>query len=283
MFLKTTSFIKLFLIFFILFGCNSKKNNSASKSNLTGFKKELSSSIKSQIEIDSSTIVVLNKTVFLDYFSATKSVYKKNDFHPIWIESDSLNPKTIDFVHFLDTAIYVGLNKNDYQFECLRNIVTLYNHKFTNPNADFFAKADILFTNAFLHVIKDLKQGRIIPDSISWKENVKKQTDFFIPSVEEYFVSKNANIFFKSIQPKWKPYSDLVNELHEFVNKMDTQQFTYLNYPYNKTDPLDSAYFIKQLIKRTQIISFGAVQMTRVPYQVFRKPMARIVLHRHDW
>jgi murein L,D-transpeptidase YcbB/YkuD len=250
MFLKSTPFIKLFLVIFILFGCNTEKNKSVSKSNLSGFQKELSGSIKSQIEIDSNTFVVLNNIVFLDYFSATKSVYKKNDFHPIWIESDSLNPKSIEFVHFLDTAIYVGLNKNDYQFDCLRNIVSLYNHKFTNPKAAFFAKADILFTNAFLHVIKDLKQGRIIPDSLSWKENANKQNDFFIPNIDEYFVSKNANFFFKSIQPKWKPYSDLVSELHEFVNKMDTQQFTYLNYPYNKSQPLDSAYFVKQLIKR---------------------------------
>jgi len=250
MFLKSTPFIKLFLIFFILIGCNSKKNNSAPNLDLTGFQKELSSSIKSQIEIDSSTFVVLNNAVFLDYFSATKSVYKKNNFHPIWIESDSLNPKTIDFVHFLDTAIYVGLNKNDYQFDCLRNIVFLYNNKFKNPNAEFFAKADILFTNAFLHVIKDLKQGRILPDSLSWKENVNKQNDFFVPNIDKYFVSKNVNVFFRSIQPKWKPYSDLVNELHEFVNKMDTQQFTYLNYPYNKSQPIDSVYFIKQLIKR---------------------------------
>ncbi len=253
MFLKSTPSIKIFLIFFILFGCkhlNENKNKSTSSSALTGFQKELSNSIKSQIEIDSTNIVILNNTVFLDYFWVAKSAYKKNDFHPVWIESDSLHPKTIDFVHFLDTAIYVGLNKNDYQFESLKSIVSLYNHKFINPDAAFFAKADILFTNAFLHVIKDLKQGRIIPDSLSWKENVNKQNDFFIPNIDKYFVSKNANLFFKSIQPKWKPYADLVNELHDFVNKMDTQQFTYLNYPYNKSQPLDSAYFVKQLIKR---------------------------------
>lgn len=253
MFLKSTPSIKIFLISFILFGCkhlNENENKSSSSSSLTGFQKELSNAIKSQIEIDSTNILILNNSVFLDYFSVAKSAYKQNDFHPVWITSDSLHPKTIDFVQFLDTSIYVGLNKNDYQFESLKSIVSLFNHKFINPDAAFFAKADILFTNAFLHVIKDLKQGRIIPDSLSWKENVNKQYDFFIPNIDKYFVSKNSNLFFKSIQPKWKPYTDLLSELHDFVNKMDTQQFTYLNYPYNKSQPSDSAYFVKQLIKR---------------------------------
>jgi len=31
---------------------------------------------------------------------------------------------------------------------------------------------------------------------------------------------------------------------------MDTQHFTYINYPYNKTNPIDSIYFIKQICKR---------------------------------
>jgi len=252
MFSKSTPYFKLFWVIVILCGCNGldNKNNSGSKSDLSQFQKELAHSIESQIKVDSTSLVFLNKTVFLDYFSVAKSAYQHNSFHSTWIDSDSLHPKTIEFLQFLDTAIYVGLNKNDYQFEFLKSIVLSYKHKFINPDAAFFAKADILFTNAFMHVIKDLKQGRIMPDSLSWKENIKKHNDFFIPNLEAYFVSKNTNLFFKSIQPKWKPYTDLVNELHGFVNNMDTQHFTYLNFPFNKTVPQDSAYFIKQLIKR---------------------------------
>jgi len=252
MFSKSNPCFKLFWVIIIFSGCNGidSKKNSNSKSDLSGFQKELARSIELQFKDDSTSMVFLSKAVFLAYFSVTKSAYQHNNFHSVWIDSDSLHPKTIEFVQFLDTAIYVGLNKNDYQFDALKSVVSSYKHKFINPDAAFFAKADILFTNAFMHVIKDLKQGRIMADSLSWKENIKKHNDFFIPNFESYFVSKNTNLFFKSIQPKWKPYTDLVNELHGFVNNMDTQHFTYLNYPYNKTVPLDSAYFIKQLIKR---------------------------------
>ena len=252
MFSKSNPCFKLFWVIIIFSGCNGidSKKNYNSKSDLSGFQKDLAHSIELQIKDDSTSMVFLSKAVFLAYFSVTKSAYQHNDFHSVWIDSDSLHPKTIEFVQFLDTAIYVGLNKNDYQFDALKSVVSSYKHKFINPDASFFAKADILFTNAFMHVIKDLKQGRIMADSLSWKENIKKHNDFFIPNFESYFVSKNTNLFFKSIQPKWKPYTDLVNELHGFVNNMDTQHFTYLNYQYNKTVPLDSAYFIKQLIKR---------------------------------
>jgi len=244
----------LFFLFvaLLIIGCDTKKNNDSksNKKELSDFGNEVMQSVKKQLDYSNPSFTILGDSVTLDYDDVVKSFYSNSDFVPIWVDADSLSPRAIEFVHFLDTSIYVGLFKNDYQFESLKKITDLYYHKTLSPNADLFAKADVLFTNAFMHVIKDLKQGRIVADSISWENISEKQTSFFIPLLNQYLKSKNGNLFFKDIQPNWKPYTDLRNALHDFVIKIDTQQFTYLNYPYNKNDSIDSIYFIKQLCQR---------------------------------
>jgi len=243
----------LFFLFVIciLSGCNSQKKD-VSKANLylSAFGKEVMQSVKNQLGSSDTSFTILGDSVTLNYVDVVKSFYSNSEFVPIWFNADSLSPKAIEFVRFLDTSIYVGLFKEDYQFESLKKISNLYKHKTQNPDAVVFAKAEVLFTNAFMHVVKDLKQGRIVADSISWENIPTKQSAFFNPLIKQFLLSKNCNLFFSELQPMWKPYTDLRLALHGFVNKMDTQQFTYINYPYNKTNPVDSLYFIKQICKR---------------------------------
>ena len=245
------------ILFFLLvvcfaIGCNTKKNNDSKsyKQELSAFGNEVMQSIKEQINAPSSSFIISGDSVTLNYVDVVKSFYSNSSYVPIWVDSDSLNPRAIDFVQFLDTSIYVGLYKNEYQFNSLKKISNSFKHKTQNPDPIILAKADLLFTNAFMHVIKDLKQGRFVPDSVSWENISAKQNDFFNPLLIQFLQSKNCNLFFSNIQPKWKPYRDLRDALHGFVNKIDTQHYTYLNYPYNKRIASDSTYFIKQLIKR---------------------------------
>jgi len=248
--------IKSILFFFIIvgfsIGCKSKKNNGSSseKVHLTAFGNEVKQSVKKQFDSFDLSYIIEGDSIRLNYFDVVKSFYSNSDYVPIWVDADSLHPRAIEFVDFLDTSIYIGLFKNDYQFESLKKISNLYKHKTQNPDAVVFAKADVLFTNAFMHVVKDLKQGRIVADSISWQNIPTKQAAFFNPLIKQFLLSKNCNLFFNNVQPKWKPYTDLRQAIHSFVNNMDTQHFTYLNYPYNKTNPIDSIYFIKQICKR---------------------------------
>jgi hypothetical protein len=182
----------LFFLFvaLLIIGCDTKKNNDSksNKKELSDFGNEVMQSVKKQLDYSNPSFVILGDSVTLDYDDVVKSFYSNSDFVPIWVDADSLSPRAIEFVHFLDTSIYVGLFKNDYQFASLKKITDLYNHKTLSPNADLFAKADVLFTNAFMHVIKDLKQGRIVADSISWENIPKKQTSFFIPLLNQYFL-----------------------------------------------------------------------------------------------
>jgi murein L,D-transpeptidase YcbB/YkuD len=244
----------LFFLFvaFLIIGCDTKKNNDSksNKKELSDFGKKVKQTVKNQLASSNASFTILGDSVTLNYVDVVKSFYTNSDFVPIWVDADSLSPKAIEFVRFLDTSIYVGLFKNEYQFESLIKSTNLLQHKKINPDADLFAKTDLLFTNAFMHVVKDLKQGRIVADSISWEKIPAKQTSFFNPLLNQYIQSKNSNLFFSNVQPKWKLYTDLRSALHGFVNKMDTQQFTYLNYPYNKSNPVDSIYFIKQICKR---------------------------------
>ena len=107
----------LFFLFIVCFaiGCNTKKNNDSKsyKQELSAFGNEVMQSIKEQINAPSSSFIISGDSVTLNYVDVVKSFYSNSSYVPIWVDSDSLNPRAIDFVQFLDTSIYVGLYKNE--------------------------------------------------------------------------------------------------------------------------------------------------------------------------
>jgi hypothetical protein len=110
----------LFFLIVVCFaiGCNSKKNidSKSIKKELSDFDNEVMQSIKKQLGSSNASFTILADSVTLDYVDVVNSFYSNSDFVPIWVDADSVSPRTIEFVRFLDTSIYVGLFKNDYQF-----------------------------------------------------------------------------------------------------------------------------------------------------------------------
>ncbi|MBK7435145.1 MAG: L,D-transpeptidase family protein [Chitinophagaceae bacterium] len=53
-----------------------------------------------------------------------------------------------------------------------------------------------------------------------------------------------------SIQPRHKGYWALINGIKGFLDSMDRRTYTYINFPYRKSDKRDSVFFIKTLQKR---------------------------------
>ena len=114
----------LFFLLFVCFywSCNVKKNETSSndKTNLSDFNIEVKQHVKNKIDSNITSFTILSDSINLNYFEVAKSFYSNSNFIPIWIDGDSLHPRAIEFAHFLDTSIYIGLFKNDYQFESIK-------------------------------------------------------------------------------------------------------------------------------------------------------------------
>jgi len=119
-------------------------------------------------------------------------------------------------------------------------------------NALLWTRADILLTDGFMQIIKDLKQGRLQPDSLSLNKDSLLVDKFFVASLNELVEKKDINGLFVSLQPVHKNYWELKKGIKRFVDSMDRRVFTHLSYPFKRGDAKDSLYFIKLLQKRLQ-------------------------------
>lgn len=177
--------------------------------------------------------------------------YKKNDNKPVWSSTEKWLPLGDTLFQFIRNAEYEGLFPNDYHFNALKVLKdTLDKDSVARMNVGFWTKADLLLTDGFMHIIKDLKQGRLQPDSLSMNKDSVLVDKFFIASLNSMLEKKDFTGLLVSLQPKHKKYWELKKGIKKFVDSMDRRVFTHVTYPFKRGDEKDSLFFIKALQKR---------------------------------
>ena len=88
-------------------------------------------------------------------------------------------------------------------------------------DAALWTRADLMFTDAFMRLIKDLKQGRLQPDSITINKDSVTGKDFFIHNLNSLIETKQFTALLNSIQPVHKGYWDLKKGIKRFLDSMD--------------------------------------------------------------
>jgi murein L,D-transpeptidase YcbB/YkuD len=107
-----------------------------------------------------------------------------------------------------------------------------------------------MLTDGFMHIVHDLKQGRLQPDSITLSSDSSLTETFFADQLKALMAKPSLNDLFASLQPKNVDYWELKKGIPAFLDSMDHKVYTYVNYPYKKNDPKDSLVFFKTLQKR---------------------------------
>lgn len=194
-------------------------------------------------KMDDSTQIIL--------YHIVEQFYQKNDYNPIWSSSAKWQPVADSLYQFIKYAENEGLFPNDYHFDRLKELKdTLDNDSIAGLNAHFWTRAELLLTDGFMHIIKDLKQGRLQPDSLSLNKDSILVDKFFIATLNQLVDKKDLSGLLVSLQPKHKYYWELKSGIKKFVDSMDRRVFTHLVYPFKRGDAKDSLHFISQLQKR---------------------------------
>ena len=205
-------------------------------------------------KIDDSTQIALYQIV--------RQFYKKSDYQPVWSSAAKWKPLADSLYRFIKDVESEGLFPNDYHFNLLKVLKdTLDRDSIARMNVNFWTKAELLLTDGFMHLIKDLKQGRLQPDSLSLNKDSVLVDKFFIATLNDMLKNKDFSGTLISLQPKHKNYWELKKGIKKFVDSMDRRVFTHLVYPFKRGDAKDSVYFIKLLQKRlaeSNCISPGA-------------------------
>jgi murein L,D-transpeptidase YcbB/YkuD len=161
-------------------------------------------------------------------------------------QQEKWKPYTDSLMFYLANATGDGLFPEQYQLSLLQSTKQLLDSDMVKrKDPRLWAKADLLLSDAFFHVLQDLKQGRLQPDSLGWKNRTEMQEKFFSVYMNKLLSGDTISSIVNSLQPDLREYVALRKSLPSFIDSMDTKSYTYLQYPFK-----DSLTFLKKLITR---------------------------------
>ena len=161
--------------------------------------------------------------------------YTRYEYKPVWSRTQTWLPAAESLFQFIYNAENEGLFPDDYHYKRLKFLKdTLDADSLTRMNARYWTNADLLLTDGFMNIIKDLKQGRLQPDSLSLNKDSVLVDKFFVASLSELVKNKDFDGLIRSIQPKHTSYWELKKGIKDFVNSMDRRVYTHINFPFKK-------------------------------------------------
>ena len=217
-----------------------------------------SENIKEILEFALKNNGKVDDTIILNLAEIVDNFYASANYEPVWSTKETWQPLADTLFNFITNAELEGLFPKDYHFKNLQKLKNkLDTDSLKRMDAALWTRADLMFTDAFMHIIKDLKHGRLQPDSVSINKDSALAKEFFVKNITNLIEKKEFTALLNSLQPVNKGYWDLKKSIKMFLDSMDRRTYTYVTYPYKKGDVKDSLYFIKMLQKR--LIESGVI------------------------
>ena len=185
------------LLIFIFISCNNqdKEKGDDIVNNPVSMNSRVTENIENELNDINAKAIKIYDSIALQLPVVVKGFYSKTGFAPVWSSATKWNPLADSLYHFIATAEYEGLFPNDYHFKELKFLKdSLDADSVTRMNAVYWTKADLLFTDGFMHIIKDLKQGRLQPDSVSLNKDSVLVDKFFIATLNNLLQKKEFTV-----------------------------------------------------------------------------------------
>lgn len=256
------SFTLLVLCIFIL-SCNEHDTKAQEKkiiSNPEQIDEATGNSIEQLVAYAMEHNGKIDDSTKLQLAAIVKGFYVSNGFKNVWSKKEKWQPLADSLFHFVKEAELYGLFPKDYQAAKLGRIKDqLDADSIKRMDAVSWSKADMLLTDACLHILKDLKYGRLSNDSSALSSDTTKMAKS-LAAIQQALLSQPAFAgFLSTVEPKNRGYLELKSGIKRFLDSMDRRTYTYVTYPFKKNDSKDSLLFIRTLQKRlaeSKCISF---------------------------
>jgi murein L,D-transpeptidase YcbB/YkuD len=252
MFKATKAFLVItaLISFISLFSCKSK--HAATEKQIVATPEEMDTkvteNIKAVLQYALDNNGNINDSIRLAVPAIVDSFYHKNEYVNIWSKNEKWEPLADSLYNFIEGSETYGLFPSDYHYKDIREIrSTLIKDSLAKTDANIWTIAELMLSDAFMQLSKHLKQGRLLPDSISLSANSKLMNDFFIKNLNNLIEEKSLTALLTTLEPKHAAYNELKKGIKRFTDSMDRKRYSYVVYP-NK----DSLGFIKNLQKRLQ-------------------------------
>lgn len=188
----------------------------------------------------------INDSISFAQFPFVKKWYEGRDSFRTWSNEKEWLPMADSLFYFIRNSENYGLFPTDYHFVQLRAMhQALKKDSTAMLDAALWARADVMFTDAFMQIARDLKLGRIERDSITLRKDTVLNDSSGIALLQKVQQQKQLTPVFESLEPTYEAYFEIRYALKGFLDTMDRKEFTYVSYPFE-----DSLEFISQLQHR---------------------------------
>ncbi len=249
--LRKTNLVYVFLPFILMLCTVScKTKHAAVKKEIVKLPEDMddqiTDNIKAVIQFAKDNNGKINDSIKLSLTGLVASFYDKNDYHNIWSKEEKWLPVADSLFDFIKHSKYYGLYPADYHYKDLSSLrKRLIEDTLAKMDAIVWTKADLMLSDAFMRTAKDLKEGRLLPDSVSIVRKEKFIDSFFIKNLEDARQNSFVSNIFNSIEPSNVRYQSLKSVMKDFVDSMNYTRYQFIVYPQK-----DSQLLVKNLQKR---------------------------------
>ncbi|MCX6316942.1 MAG: L,D-transpeptidase family protein [Bacteroidetes bacterium] len=171
-----------------------------------------------------------DSTVVLQQSRITAMVYGAREYVPVWSFEEKWLPAGDSLLRLLRNARQYGLFPEDYFYPILDSIRVKIAAdsmgRAERKDAMVWAKADILLTNAFVQLIRDVKLGRLPSDSISLRKDTTITDEFYQQQLTALQQGQPLSRLIAALEPTHRGYQLLKEGIPAFLAKADYRPFT---------------------------------------------------------
>ncbi|HMU47571.1 MAG TPA: L,D-transpeptidase family protein [Chitinophagaceae bacterium] len=214
---------------------------------------------------------LLGKSVLVDNLSGdtielrqpelTSLIYQNNSYAPAWSDQQLWKPVADSLYEFISASKLFGLFPEDYHFKDIEAIrakmVADSAGQAERKNAALWTEADVMLTDAFVQIIKDLKLGRLPNDSITLRKDSVLEDEFYLNQFNELNKTGSVIKISESLEPRQKGYKELKRGIKKFLENADYKEYTFV--PSSKDDPIKYRKLLQKRLYESRYISFDSV------------------------
>lgn len=234
----------LFAILLFMIACKSKQK--PPDSDLTSSPEELKEKttdiIRNAISFAIDNKGKLDDSVVLRNPALIKSIYDQTGYATAWVGTGDWGALPDSLLQLIHDARYYALFPADYHDRPLSSIHERFildtAAKKDRKDAVLWAKSDLMLTDAFLQLVKDLKLGRLPNDSISQRKDSVLADNFYMEQFRLLHRSGSPKLMAHSLEPQHEGYKLLKAGIKRFLDSADNREYTRVPAPVKGMDTL---------------------------------------------
>lgn len=231
----------------------------------------VSSKIQSAISFATNNEGKVNDSLSVKFPELSLAFYSSDKYKPVWSDNETKNVLSDSLISFINQSMYFGLFPDNYYRNRLNAISErLSRDSLAIRDANMWMRFELLCTDAFFHLLKDLKEGRMVADSLSIVHKKNYIDSFFVQNLNAALGRHDITPVMESAEPTYFKYMDLRNSLRDFVDQMDTTRYQHIRFPFS-----DSLSFVKSVYARMLQEGIGDKETEIPDSMTFAKDISR--------